>query len=352
MAMLLSACSEPGERQQHWYRGNTHTHTNSSDGDETPENVARWYQRHGYQFLFITDHERLSNTWWLNLRLGLPRDFLLLQGQEITQWSADPRKASAHVNALFVSQVIWPVGKRTCVGGGCGAIIDANVPLASTIIRNVHAIHAQHGIAQINHPNYRWSLEPSDLVDLPYGTLLEIWNAQHSAHNLGGVTAGGDKRLSAEGLWDVLLTQGKRIWGVAADDSHIFHSPQTNTQRGASPGQGWIMVRAKNLSPAAIKSSIAAGNFYASTGVALEDVRPTRSGLSLTVSPSRSAAYVTRFVGDGGRILAKVSGTTASYRFHGTESYVRAVVVDNFGKQAWTQPVFKSGLGQSISPSK
>ena len=30
-----------------WFRGNTHTHSLNSDGDSTPEDVARWYREHG-----------------------------------------------------------------------------------------------------------------------------------------------------------------------------------------------------------------------------------------------------------------------------------------------------------------
>src|SRR5262245_33262473 len=42
-----------------WYRGNIHTHTLWSDGDDYPEMVALWYKEHGYQFLCFTDHNTL-----------------------------------------------------------------------------------------------------------------------------------------------------------------------------------------------------------------------------------------------------------------------------------------------------
>jgi len=38
--------------------------------------------------------------------------------------------------------------------------------------------------------------------------------------------------------------------------------------------------------------------------------------------------------------LAAVAGLTATYRFTGSERYIRAVVTDSNGKKAWTQPVF------------
>ena len=30
-----------------WYKGNIHTHTTESDGDDTPESVVKWYRKHG-----------------------------------------------------------------------------------------------------------------------------------------------------------------------------------------------------------------------------------------------------------------------------------------------------------------
>ena len=39
-----------------WWRGNMHTHTFWSDGDDFPETVGKWDKDHGYQFLVYTDH--------------------------------------------------------------------------------------------------------------------------------------------------------------------------------------------------------------------------------------------------------------------------------------------------------
>jgi hypothetical protein len=33
-----------------WFRGNTHAHTLSSDGNASPD-VVRWYREHGYPFI-------------------------------------------------------------------------------------------------------------------------------------------------------------------------------------------------------------------------------------------------------------------------------------------------------------
>src|SRR4026207_151966 len=44
-----------------FWKGNLHTHTLWSDGDDYPEMVADWYKQHDYDFLSITDHNVLSD---------------------------------------------------------------------------------------------------------------------------------------------------------------------------------------------------------------------------------------------------------------------------------------------------
>jgi hypothetical protein len=163
-ATVSSFAGTLGSRPQlHWYKGNTHTHTLNSDGDASPDTVVRWYREHDYQFLFITDHEYVTDPGPLNALFGAGERFLVLPGQEITQWGADPARSSAHVNSLFTTKVIWPLGERKCLGYGCGATAAGTVPLADTFKTNIAAVITAKGIPQINHPNYRWSVKPEDL---------------------------------------------------------------------------------------------------------------------------------------------------------------------------------------------
>src|SRR5437867_13048892 len=39
-----------------WWKGNLHTHTLWSDGDDYPEMVVEWYKTNGYNFLVLSDH--------------------------------------------------------------------------------------------------------------------------------------------------------------------------------------------------------------------------------------------------------------------------------------------------------
>ena len=44
-----------------WYRGNLHTHSLWSDGDDYLEAIALWYREHHYDFLGFTDHNILAD---------------------------------------------------------------------------------------------------------------------------------------------------------------------------------------------------------------------------------------------------------------------------------------------------
>ena len=52
------------------------------------------------------------------------------------------------------------------------------------------------------------------------------------------------------------------LFGVATDDFHYYQGGDI------SPGRGWIMVRARYLTPEHLLRAIKAGDFYASSGVA------------------------------------------------------------------------------------
>src|SRR5213075_3272640 len=82
-ASAFAQVSSP-KPQASWYKGNLHTHTLNSDGDSTPDDVAKWYREHGYRFLVLTDHNFLTNVDGLNALLGVSEQFLLIKGEEVT----------------------------------------------------------------------------------------------------------------------------------------------------------------------------------------------------------------------------------------------------------------------------
>src|SRR5918993_4702517 len=66
LAYVLAACqsSSPAPNSKPstagWYKGNLHTHSLWSDGDDFPEMISDWYKSRGYDFLAISDHNTLQ----------------------------------------------------------------------------------------------------------------------------------------------------------------------------------------------------------------------------------------------------------------------------------------------------
>lgn len=317
-----------------WFKGNTHTHSLNSDGDSPAMDVARWYRTHGYQFTFMTDHEFITDVAPLNAMFSGPARFLAISAQEVTQRTRDAAHPEgvrqAHVNALGISTMIRPLGERNI----------ADQSIASTYARNIAEIRKQGGVAQVNHPNFRWSVKLSEMVDLPDSTLLEVWNGHSTVNNLGGTDSTGSIFPSHEAVWDSLLTRGKVIWGVADDDSHSFKPEDADKPELTRPGRGWVVVRADTLTPGAIVGALRRGDFYSSTGVTLRALTASRTELKLEIAPNSDARYRTEFVGRSGKVLATVHGNAARYAITGSEGYVRARITDSNGLKAWTQPVF------------
>src|SRR5262245_29578311 len=52
-----------------YWKGNLHTHSLWSDGDDFPDMIADWYKRRGYHFLTLSDHNVLSEgERWVDVR--------------------------------------------------------------------------------------------------------------------------------------------------------------------------------------------------------------------------------------------------------------------------------------------
>lgn len=185
------------------------------------------------------------------------------------------------------------------------------------------------GIAQINHPNFGWAFGADELLKIEGATLLEIASG-HPYVNMQGPP-------SVEAMWDRLLTAGRRIWGVAVDDSHHLKRPWDTDV--ALPGKAWIMVRAEKREAAAILDAIRRGDFYASTGVELQEYAADAKSMRVKVKEKNLAHYVVQFIGPNGRVLQETQGASAAFAL-GSQPYVRAKVIDSNGRIAWCQPAF------------
>ena len=298
-----------------WYKGNIHTHTTESDGDATPEEVVKWYRRHEYDFLVLSDHNHVT---LLNYRTGQRRFKrpLMIPGQEVSV-NIQEGATAIHVNGIGITRMVEPV--------------DA-IDVVPTLQANVSAILEAGGIASINHPNFKWSFNHESIIQVMGASLLEVFNG-HPGVNVYGAPG----KLSYEEIWDGVLSTGKAIFGVATDDSHnyIDFSPKQS-----NPGRGWVMVQAPQCTRKAIVDSLASGRFYASTGVAFTDLDISQKHLHLEIEQERDFIYTTTFTGQEGVILSEEIGLEAIYHPSGSEKYVRATVSSSSGGKAWTQPIF------------
>lgn len=316
--VLLAACGRGGPAFEErpaaagaWYKGNTHAHTSLSDGDSEPRAVARWYKEHGYAFLAVTDHDRV-----LAASAAEGAGLTLVPGVEVTSTLAGT--IPVHVVGLGVRAAPEPA--RT---GSVREVLQANVD----------AVARAGGVAAVNHPNFHWALGLEDLAAVRGYSLLEVFSGQPDTNYLGG---GG--RPGAEELWDGLLTRGRRVYGIAVDDSHHFKGDPSPSR--ANPGRGWVVVRAPSPAPEALTAALARGDFYASTGVELSEVRTEGGTMTVVVRPYGDRAYTTEFIGAGGALLASTGANPAVYRASGGELYVRARVRSSQGELAWVQPRF------------
>lgn len=316
--LVLSFAAWPGPAQRgeelRWFKGNLHTHTLNSDGDSTPDAVARWYRDHRYNFLILSDHNYFTDPQGLNAFLGAADRFLLIGGEEVT--SRFERKP-IHVNAYGLRELVDPV-----FGNG----------IVATIQGNVDAIRAKRGLPSLNHPNFGWAVTPAELAQVNNLRLVEVYNGHPGTNDEGGGGAPG-----LEEMWDVSLTAGKRLFGIAVDDAHSF---KTLGPDQSNPGRGWVEVQTSELTAEAIIAALDAGNFYASTGVELETMVRNKNEFHFTIKESGDRKFTTQIVGANGEVLAAMQGREVNYRLQAGQKYARATVRDSGGDRAWVQPVF------------
>ena len=290
-----------------WYKGSLHAHSTESDGDESPENVARWFRDHGYDWLVLSDH---------NVRTVLDVESpLMVPGEEVTVMLEGEEKA-VYVNCVGISRVVDAVNAAEVL---------------ATVQVSVNGVLEAGGIASLCAPYIRPGFDHESLKEIEGARLMEVFNA-HPFNVLGD-----PRTFSYEDIWDLLLSTGKVVYGTATDDSHHYQEYGADK---ANPGRAWVVARASELSKAAILDSLASGDFYASTGVQLPTLEVSKESIALEIEPGVMQTYTTTFIGRGGAKLAEETGPEASYRIRGDEGYVRARVDSSAGARAWTQPVF------------
>jgi hypothetical protein len=313
LAIILLILTGTVSAEVRWFKGNTHCHTTNSDGDLPPRQVVRWYHDHGYHFIVITDHDSLTDPLYLDT--DDKDDFLLIPGVEVSDVY---EKKPIHLSAINIKAAIPP---------------QKGDSVTATLQNNVNAIVQAGGLAQLNHPNWRWAFTDKEMSQVKDALLVEIYNFSTGCNNFG---AGGEPGM--EEIWDGVLSSGVRMYGVASDDAHDYTGEFNSTR--SNPGTGWIMVKAAALTVKDITAALKAGNFYATVGVILNDVRISDTEYRVDIQADPQTRYTTTFIGKDGRILKEVYGPSAAYTFQGDETYVRARIFASTGAFACTQPHF------------
>lgn len=367
-----------------WWKGNLHTHSLWSDGDDFPESIADWYKQHGYHFLAMSDHNRMleGEQWvteskknhfpealeknrrrfgadWLVRRdhhgtnqfrlktleefrglLEEPGRFLMIPSEEITSGHLS---FPVHINATNLR-------KKISAKGGTNVL--------DVMQRGVDAVLEQRRqtgqpmFPHINHPNFGWGITAEDLMQVKGERFFEVYNGHPSVHNEGDTTHAGLERM-----WDIVLAWRiakldlPPMYGLAVDDSHHYHSHGLGKSNN---GRGWVMVRSERLDPPSIIAAMEAGDFYASSGVSLRRIERSGRTMSIEVEAVPGVTYSIRFIGTRrgfddsrspvlsakgepvratqrysdriGETFAVVVGNRAQYTARGDELYVRAVV--------------------------
>ena len=148
-------------------------------------------------------------------------------------------------------------------------------------------------------------------------------------------------------LFPIIVTVADdRSWNVSRTFRRVALCVLTNPMV-QGPGRGWIAVRAPRLEAGALRVALERGDFYASTGVVLDEVTPTERSLAVKVRAQGDSKYRVQFIGRGGQVLSEANELSA-YTFKGTEGYVRAKVLESNGRVAWVQPVVVPGRSSAF----
>ena len=381
---LACICSSTGTAQaQHWYKGNMHTHSLWSDGDDFPESIADWYKTNGYNFIAVTDHNRLqSGENWravpggfltkeifekyvnkygpsgvdkkeeggsVKVRLKTLAEyqdqfnesgrFLLLNGEEITShYSGNP----VHVNAINIKEVV-----PRQFGNNISEVLQQAVN--GTLEQR--QLTGQPMFAIINHPNFGRSFGAEEMKRVQNARFFELHNGGFPTGNYGD-----EHHDSTEVIWDKVnlrnIELGRPLlYGVGNDDTHNYHQMGGNYH---NPGRSWVMVNAPSLEASALVKAMEAGKFYASTGIVLKELISSENKLQISIEAEEGVNYTIQFIGvrkgeQKAAVLKTVAGTEGEFKPGKDILFVRAKIVSSKLQKnpyaagdyetAWTQPV-------------
>ncbi|GLX67166.1 hypothetical protein [Paenibacillus glycanilyticus] len=304
------------------YKGNIHTHSTRSDGQYEPETVIQAYKDKGYDFMCLSDHE----IYWKSDAYN-EEDYILLSGYEMA------------------CEMSWrETGQQYHIHGLLDESLGASVPFGhdeehakpdyedlATIQALIDEMRAKGNLVIMNHPT--WSRnKPEDLLALRHYSAIEIYNHQSELDEAVGY---GVRH------WDYLLSHGRKVFGIAADDAHGGELDSAISEFFG----GWINVEAEDFSQQGIINAMKEGRYYSSNGPEIHDLRVEDGYLKIECSPVKFIKFITHPF-NGRTLYNKDAAPVQSGQFllDSEMMYVRVECVDYEGNVAWSNPVFPAEM--------
>jgi len=275
-----------------WLRGNLHAHTTHSDGTAQPQDVINRYVDLKHDFLMISDHDIFTS----------PEDH--------AKWDA--------------KGLILIPGNEITAGGPHILHVGANKRIAPGMPRQpvITEAVAAGGFIIVAHPNWQNEFNHCSIER------LTEWHGYTGMEIYNGVIGRLHGSPYATNKWDILLSNGKKVWGFANDDSH---DPAKNDY-----GHGWNVVYVTHPTVENIVEALKQGRFYGSTGVEITDIKVTGRRIRIeTANASRIVALQ-----DIGKRIAVSDSSSIEVQVPEGAKYVRFECWGDGEKFAWTQPFY------------
>jgi len=270
---------------------NLHMHTTLSDGRRSPEEAARLYREAGYDAVAFADH-------WIYGEEKYVSGLHILPGIEYNTGTMDAASGVYHIVGVFMHKKPFVMRSATPQ-----EIIDA--------------IHDAGGLAILAHP--AWSLNtPEKIARLRGVDGIEIFNTVSDV----GKNRRGDSSL----IIDMLGVEGKFYPLHAADDTHDY---------GYDLATSYICVECDTCERAALLVAIKAGKFYASQGPEIHLSKNDDGTFTVNSTEVVEVVFQSNMC-SAKRVFTGDALTRVTYTPRDGEKFIRAYVVDKFGRRAWS----------------
>ena len=283
-----------------WWKGAVHFHSRGSDGHMEPDAIVAMLKQRGYDFMCLGDH------WCVTVPTDPEGRMLIIPGCEIDTWT-DDTPGNTHLMCIGVTR---PPGNFR----------PAERPTHRELWETAKAISA---FQVLNHPY--WSTRSTEFLKSYDGlTAIEVYNHKSEVDNAMGY---------GEYPWHLLLNEGRRIDALAVDDAH--GGPETF-------GHAWLMVRATDLTQAAIIAALQQGQFYSTRGPTIAAVTFSDDRMQVTCSPVRRVIvrgnqfFGKVFTAKPGEMLTRIDCPIAL----GEMEFARIELEDDAGLKAWSNPLW------------